>query len=152
MDAHERLTIGVVASQLGIGTETIRYYHRIGLLPVPPVPPGRAQRVYAREQVVLLGFIRRAQRLGFSLEEIRDLIKLSNGTECGSVQVLAARKLGELDQKLAEIALMRDTIARLLGACAHNGDDNSCPLTDVLCRDSVPCNGKACGAAASGPS
>lgn len=146
MNVHKRLTIGAAASELGIGTETIRYYHRIGLLPVPPPSPGGSIRAYGREQLELLRFIRRAQRLGFSLDEIRGLIELSTGNECGSVQAVATRKLRELDEKLAEIAQMRDTIAGLLRRCALNGDQEPCPLTDVLCREGFPCRGRACGA------
>jgi DNA-binding transcriptional MerR regulator len=85
MTNHKHLTIGCVAKQLGICTETIRYYHRIGLPAVPDPLPGSSVRVYREEDVCLIKFIKQTQSLGFCLAEIRLLIALSTGCNCEEV-------------------------------------------------------------------
>lgn len=132
MNNPKNFTVGCLANELGICTETIRYYHRIGLLPVPTRLPGSTVRVYGEDDLRLLRFIKQAQQLGFSLEEIRKLIALSNGSHCQQVQSLARQKLHGLEQRMAEIADMRDTIAALLNECAKNNRDAQCPMIDAL--------------------
>jgi MerR family mercuric resistance operon transcriptional regulator len=135
MNNQKRLTVGCLAKELGICTETIRYYHRIGLLPVPPRAPGSTVRRYGEEDVRLLRFIKQAQHLGFSLEEIRGLLTLSRGSHCEEVQCLARQKLCDLEKKMLEIAHMRDTIRALLNECANNEGESQCPLIEALLHD-----------------
>lgn len=135
MNNKRYLTIGSLAKELGICKETIRYYHRIGLLPVPAHLPNGAVRAYRDEHLQLLQFIKRAQRLGFSLDEIRSLIELSNGSCCHQVQAFAKRKLADLEQKMAEIAYMRNAIRALLNECVDNKREAQCPIIEALLHD-----------------
>jgi MerR family mercuric resistance operon transcriptional regulator len=138
MNTQKQFTIGCLAKELGICTETIRYYHRIGLLPIPECPDGRSVRMYSEKDVQLLKFIKRAQRLGFSLEETRSLIELSHGKNCNLVEPIAKQKLAELEEKIAEIASMRDLIAHLLKGCANNERDADCPVIEALLAEHLP--------------
>jgi MerR family mercuric resistance operon transcriptional regulator len=138
MNNQKRLTIGAVAKELGICTETIRYYHRIGLLPVPMSFPNCSVRVYAEDQLQLLRFIKRAQRLGFSLDEIRALLELSKGNHCDAIQFIVARKVRELEKKMAEIARMRDSLAALLKGCTQNNGNERCPVIYTLFEEAYP--------------
>jgi MerR family mercuric resistance operon transcriptional regulator len=138
MNTHKQFTIGCLAKELGICSETIRYYHRIGLLPVPNCREGHSVRVYSDKDVQLLKFIKRAQRLGFSLEETRSLIELSHGKNCHLVEPIAKQKLAELEEKIAEITSMRDLIAHLLKGCASNERENDCPVIEALLAEHLP--------------
>jgi MerR family mercuric resistance operon transcriptional regulator len=135
MNTQKHFTIGCLAKELGICTETIRYYHRIGLLPIPTHLDGGTIRGYANEHLQKLQFIKRAQRLGFSLDEIRTLIELSNGNHCEQVQTFAKQKLADLEEKMAELARMRRTIAALLNECEKNSCDTQCPFIKGLLHD-----------------
>lgn len=88
------LTIGRLARSAGVHIETIRYYQRRGLLPLPPKPPGNMRR-YPPATLARLRFIKRAQELGFTLREIGDLLRLSAG-ECGQTRSLAERKRDDI--------------------------------------------------------
>lgn len=131
MKSQQSLTIGCLAKKLDICVETIRYYHRIGLLQIPTPLPGSAVRAYTDDHFKQLQFIKRAQRLGFSLDEIRGLVALSNGNHCAEVYCLAQEKLATLEEKMAEIASMRDTIATLLCQCSGKSD-MECPIIHAL--------------------
>jgi MerR family mercuric resistance operon transcriptional regulator len=138
MNNKTNFTIGCLAKELGICTETIRYYHRIGLLPIPNCCEGRSVRMYSDKDVQLLKFIKRAQRLGFSLEETRSLIELSNRKNCDLVQPIAKQKLAELEEKIAEMVSMRDLIAHLLKECANNESETDCPVIKALLAEHLP--------------
>lgn len=131
MKNQRSLTIGCLAKKLDICVETIRYYHRIGLLQVPAPLPGSAVRAYTDDYFKQLQFIKRAQRLGFSLNENRGLVALANGNDCAEVYRLAQEKLATLEEKMAEIASMRDTIAALLCQCSGKSDIE-CPIIHAL--------------------
>ena len=100
------LTIGKLADAAGVNIETIRYYQRRGLLDEPPKPAGGHRR-YAPEQAKRLRFIKRAQALGFTLDEVGALLTLDAACACGETRALAVRKLGLIDQKMADLAAMR---------------------------------------------
>ncbi|GAB7545003.1 MerR family transcriptional regulator [Cupriavidus sp. 8B] len=129
------LTIGQVAKAANVGVETVRYYHRCGLLPVPQRAPG-AIRQYPRESLQRLIFIRRAQALGFTLDEIRALLQLNDGSTCGTARTLAERKLQAVEARLLELQALRTDLHRLIGQCHANGGTGSCPLIDTLCASS----------------
>ena len=97
------LTIGKLADAAGVSIETIRYYQRRGLLNEPPKPLGGHRR-YAPSQAKRLRFIKRAQALGFTLEEIGALLTLDAACACGETRALAVRKLGLIKQKMADLA------------------------------------------------
>jgi MerR family mercuric resistance operon transcriptional regulator len=138
MNAKKQFTIGCLAKELGICTETIRYYHRIGLLPIPKCHEGHSVRLYSDKDIQLLKFIKRAQRLGFSLEETRSLIELSNGRSCPLVQPIVKQKLAELEEKIAEMVSMRDLIAQLLKECDKNENGTDCPVIQALLAEHLP--------------
>jgi MerR family mercuric resistance operon transcriptional regulator len=137
MNNKKNLTIGCLARELGICTETIRYYHRIGLLPFPQCPEGRSVRIYSEIDLQLLKFIKRAQRLGFSLRETRMLIDLSKGKNCELVQPIAIQKLAELKAKITEMVSMRDAIAHLLEGCKKNENNTDCPVIEALLHENL---------------
>jgi MerR family transcriptional regulator, mercuric resistance operon regulatory protein len=109
-----KLTIGRVAAAAGVNVETIRYYQRRGLLKEPMKPPG-GYRSYPAEMVKRICFIKRAQALGFTLEDVAGLLQLNDTDACTKTRDLAARKLTLIEQKISELATMRDALANLVG-------------------------------------
>ncbi|NUA26693.1 MerR family transcriptional regulator [Cupriavidus basilensis] len=126
------LTIGQVAKAANVGVETVRYYHRCGLLPVPERVHGGI-RQYSRESLQRLIFIRRAQALGFTLDEIRALLQLNDGSTCVTARALAERKLQAVEARLRELQALRTDLHRLIGQCHANDGTGSCPLIATLC-------------------
>ena len=110
-------TIGGLAKAAGVGVETVRYYHRRGLLPEPPRPPGEVRR-YGEGDVKRLRFIRSAQAAGFTLNEIRELLELDAADDRPRARELAAARVAALDAKIAEMREARDPLAALATACA----------------------------------
>ena len=130
------MTIGVLAKAVGVGVETVRYYQRIGLMPTPARGYGSVRR-YNPTSVERLRFIKRAQQLGFTLEEVAHLLRLEDGTHCNEARTLAAYKLVTVEQKLADLQAMRDVLAKLIAACGNQrGTQQSCPLIESLTKDS----------------
>jgi MerR family transcriptional regulator, mercuric resistance operon regulatory protein len=113
------MTIGQVAKAAGVNVETVRYYQRRGLVGEPTKPPG-GHRHYTDLIVQQIGFIRGAQQLGFSLEEVKGLIKLADGEDGRKVRQLAEGKLETLGTRIAQINLMRRKLRRLIAACKRN--------------------------------
>lgn len=127
------LRIGELARAARVGVETVRYYERRGLIAQPPRPRSGYRR-YPPEAVRRLKFIRRAQALGFTLEEIRDLLALrvDASRSCAEVRGLAQAKLGDLDAKMHELSKMRTALERLARRCRGRGPTSECPILDVL--------------------
>lgn len=94
----ENLTIGVFAKAAGVNVETIRFYQRKGLLPEPDKPYGSIRR-YGEADVTRVRFVKSAQRLGFSLDEIAELLRLDDGTHCEEASSLAEHKLQDVREK-----------------------------------------------------
>jgi MerR family transcriptional regulator, mercuric resistance operon regulatory protein len=113
------MTIGQVAKAAGVNVETVRYYQRRGLVGEPTKPPG-GHRHYTDVIVRQIGFIRGAQQLGFSLEEVKGLIKLADGEEGRKVRQLAEGKMETLGTRIAQINRMRRKLRRLIAACKRN--------------------------------
>lgn len=130
------LTIGTLARAAEVNVETIRFYQRKGLLPQPP-RPGRGTRRYGHVELQRVGFVRSAQRLGFSLDEIAELLRLEDGTHCREASVLAERKLADVRQKLADLARMEAALSSLVRACRSRKENVSCPLIASL-REQSP--------------
>lgn len=128
------LTIGKLADAAGVSIETIRYYQRRGLLNEPPKPLGGHRR-YAPSQAKRLRFIKRAQALGFTLEEIGALLTLDAACACGETRALAVRKMGLIKQKMADLAAMRQALGDLVQQCDDGNGEASCPIIDVLACD-----------------
>jgi MerR family mercuric resistance operon transcriptional regulator len=128
-----KLTISRVATEGGVSVETIRYYQRRGLLAEPPKPVG-GYRNYPKEIVKRIRFIKRAQALGFSLEEVAELLQLDVEDACAKSCDLAERKLVVIDQKIAELAAMRRALAKLMAACDKKSRRGACPIMAALKR------------------
>ena len=128
------LTIGRVAAAAGVNVETIRYYQRRGLMP-EPAKPTSGQRRYTADAVRRLRFIKRAQVLGFTLEEIVTLLKLDEAHACAETHELAALKLQGIDRRLADLKAMRRALTLLLRECELGAATGACPIIDALAAD-----------------
>ncbi len=125
------LTIGTFARVVGVNVETIRFYQRKGLLPEPNKPYGSIRR-YGEADVQRLQFVKSAQRLGFSLDEITELLRLEDGTHCEEARKLAEHKLHDVRQKLADLICMETALANLVSNCHAQVGKLSCPLITSL--------------------
>jgi MerR family mercuric resistance operon transcriptional regulator len=119
------LTIGKLADAGGVGVETIRFYQRKQLLGTPTRDEGI--RRYGEEDVRRLRFIRKAQRAGFTLEEIKELIELDSGQDHHRAHELAARRIAKLDEQIAELQRAQECLRRLAKECAA-GTSGPCPI------------------------
>ena len=127
----KKLTIGTLAERGGVSVETIRYYQRRALLDEPVKPPG-GFRQYPEESVKRLLFIKRAQTLGFTLEEIQDLLALDQRKGCRETRELAAHKVELIAQKIADLSKMKKSLARLVRSCDTSAADAPCPIIHLL--------------------
>ena len=126
------LTIGKLASAAEVGVDTVRFYERAGLLKKPP-RTASGYRLYDAADVARLRFIRRAKALGFSLDEIVELLKLNDGGgRRSAVRVVAQRRLAEIEQKLVDFSRMRDTLRRLVHKCHGEGSLEGCPIIETV--------------------
>ena len=114
--------------------ETIRFYQRKGLLPEPDKPYGSIRR-YGETDVARVQFVKSAQRLGFSLDEIAELLRLEDGTQCKEASSLAELKLKNVREKLADLARMEAALSDLVRACRATKGNVSCPLISSLQDD-----------------
>jgi MerR family transcriptional regulator, mercuric resistance operon regulatory protein len=119
------LTIGSLATEAGVGIETVRFYQRRGLLVVPPRAGGI--RRYGQRDVDRLRFIKRAQAAGFTLAEISELIALDAGEDRARARQLARARIVALDEKIAELKEARTSLARLAKECGE-GRAGPCPI------------------------
>ena len=124
-------TIGAFADAGGVNVETIRFYQRKGLLTEPDKPLGGIRR-YGREDVTRVRFIKSAQRLGFSLDEIAELLRLEDGAHCQEASSLATRKLMDVRERLADLSRMEKVLSELVGACNSRSGNVTCPLIASL--------------------
>ena len=128
-----RLTIGRLAQVGGVNLETIRYYEREGLLPRPPRTRS-GYRMFPTDTPRRLRFIKRAQALGFSLKDIRDLLALrvKHGTKCDQVRARAEAKIVDIDQKIDTLTAMKRALSQLTTQCSGWGPIANCPILDSL--------------------
>lgn len=123
------LTIGRLAKAAGVGIETVRYYQKLGLLPAgAPLPLGQAFRHYPNDAVERIRFVKRAQGLGFSLDEIGQLLQLNDGTDRSKVRELARSRLDSVREKVLDLQRIEAALAHLLHACEHSGTAQACPI------------------------
>ena len=128
--AAQTLTIGHLARSAGVGVETIRYYQQRGLLPVP-----QAEGAYRRYPVQLgerIRFVKRAQELGFSLEEIAELLRLEDGTDRRSIRRIANERLAQIQVKLDDLQRMKAALSNLVHKCEHTRKGQPCPIIATL--------------------
>jgi Cu(I)-responsive transcriptional regulator len=114
-------TIGGLAKETATKAETIRYYERINLLPVPDRTNGN-YRIYNREHLGRLSFIRRARELGFSIEHVREILGLADDStrSCAGVDVIARQHLAEVERKISDLDAMRRELVTIINQCSHN--------------------------------
>lgn len=124
-------TIGGVARTAGVNVETIRFYQRKGLLPSPDRSASGIHR-YGQSEIERLRFIKSAQQLGFSLEEISELLRLDDGTHCAEARQLAERKLADVRHKLTHLGRLEAALSELVQACRNRKRNVSCPLIASL--------------------
>jgi len=127
------LTIGKLASSAGVNVETIRYYERRGLID-QPVKPGNGFRLYDKTILNRIIFIKKAQGLGFNLDEIENLLSLSNG-RCSEIQSLAEAKLGDVQLKIQGLQRLETVLVDLVRQCNARLDKAHCPIIEVLLPD-----------------
>lgn len=125
------LTIGVVAAAAEVGVETIRFYQRRGLLDEPDRPPGGIRR-YGRRDVERVGFIKSAQRLGFSLDEVMGLLVLEDGTHCDEARTVAQTKLADVKHKLAGLRRIERALRTMIDDCSERKGEVCCPMINAL--------------------
>lgn len=130
---QEKLTIGTLAEQAGVNVETIRYYQRRGLIAEPEKPLGGI-RSYRHADVARVRFIKAAQALGFTLEEIGLLLRLEDGTHCAEAGAIAEQKLAEVRTRLKSLRRMETVLKGLIEQCHTPRGKLSCPLIDALQR------------------
>ena len=127
------MNIGQLSRRTGVPIDTVRYYEKQQLLP-PPTRTASGYRHYEADDVLRLTFIRRAKTLGFTLEEIRDLLALSradNG-DMAAIRAAAASKLIDVEQRIAELTRVRDGLQTLVSACPGHGTLDQCPILSAL--------------------
>jgi len=126
------MLITEAAKEAGVNTQTLRYYERRGLLP-RPARRRSGYREYSGDAVRIVRFVKRAQELGFSLDEIDELVRL-RGVRRGErhrVRAIAERKIAEIDQKIGQLRSMRAALKELVDAC-HSGGPAECAIIDAL--------------------
>jgi MerR family transcriptional regulator, mercuric resistance operon regulatory protein len=128
----ETLLIGGLSRRTGVNIETIRYYERIGMLPVPPRTEG-GRRVYGPVQMQTLVFIKRGRELGFTLDQIRALLALGGSDKacCGDVREIAAKHLADIRAKIADLEKLERLLAMTIDRC-EGGTAPECPVIEIL--------------------
>ena len=128
------LGIGQLAKRAGVAIDTVRYYERNQLL----APAGRlasGYRRYGEAELKRLRFIRRAKTLGFSLEDIRVLLSLSDERNVTKIKRAAQTKLNDIERRIAELERVGDGLRKLVAACPGHGRAEACPILNALIRE-----------------
>jgi MerR family transcriptional regulator, copper efflux regulator len=132
-DSKPSMTIGKLSEATGATIDTIRFYEKCGLLP-KPARTASGYRKYSSEDELRLGFVARARLLGFSLDEIGEMLRLRT-TRSGSVarvREVAQMKVAVIEQKIAELEQLRTALKALVGACPGDGAPESCPILNAF--------------------
>ena len=124
--------ISEAAEQAGVNVQTVRYYERRGLLPKAP-RRASGYREFPADAVARVRFIKRAQELGFSLDEVEELLQLQRGPrrDRGRIRKISERRIAQIDQKISELTRMRKALSALVHACHENGT-LECPIIEAL--------------------
>jgi MerR family transcriptional regulator, copper efflux regulator len=127
------LTIGELAEQAKVQVETLRYYERRGLLERPPRSASN-YRLYPEDAVRRVGFIKRAQALGFSLTDIKEVLSLRTApeAECGEIRRHAEAKIKDIDEKIHSLMAMKSALSKLVAECSGEGPLTECPILESL--------------------
>ena len=130
-DEMNSLTIGGLAKAANVSVETIRYYQRRGLIPEPQRPLGGIRR-YGPSDIGRLSFVKTSQQLGFSLDEISDLLRLEDGTHCQEASVLAEHKLRDVREKIDRLKKVELVLGEMVDRCHAQQGNITCPLIGSL--------------------
>lgn len=128
------IKIGGLAEKTGLHHETIRYYQRLGLMPTPKRDHGTVRR-YDEDAVKRLRFIKRAQALGFSLEEVKLLLELSIGEHCAETRTFAEEKKRLVERKIGDLHAIQTALDKLIRACGTGKKGRGCPIIESLSGD-----------------
>jgi MerR family mercuric resistance operon transcriptional regulator len=133
---QKSFTIGALANKAGVNVETIRFYQRRGLL-VEPVKPLKGIRHYAERDVQRVHFIKEGQKLGFSLDEVAELLSLEEGRHCQEAKEIALKKLVLIHERIEGLRMMEAALSQLVESCTDNTDSVSCPIIQSLLKTSA---------------
>jgi len=133
-----QLTRGTLAARVGCTIETIRYYERVGILPPAPRSAG-GHRLFGEDLIKRLHFVRRGRELGFTLEEIRELLRLVDGGAytCARIETLARAHARDIRNKIADLERLTAVLDKMASQCT-GGDIPACPIIDALFDTRVP--------------
>lgn len=136
MNKTRHISTSELAKQSGVNLQTIRYYERSGLLPKPP-RSGSGYRQFSPDSVRRVRFIRRAQELGFSLKEIKELLalRIAPGSTRADVRKRAESKIQDIDGKVGHLRAMKKALVQLTDSCCGNGPASDCPILESLSLD-----------------
>lgn len=130
----EKMTIGRLADAAGVNVETVRFYQRSGLID-EPTRPHCGYRTYGDGDIRRIRFIKRAQLLGFTLDEISSLLRLEGSQTCSNTRDLAARKLATVESKLTDLQAMKTALEGMVAQCDSEARSDGCPIIDALIDD-----------------
>lgn len=132
MTQTDEFSIGILSERSGVNVETIRYYEKIGVMPIP-ARSAAGYRVYDLDHLRRLHFVRRGRELGFSLDELRGLLDLVDGHAytCGEVHELAIRHLADIRQKIRDLRRLEKVMSEMTAQCTRNKVPD-CPIVDAL--------------------
>jgi MerR family mercuric resistance operon transcriptional regulator len=128
------MTIGALAAAAAVNVETVRYYQRRGLLPLPDrgARGTGSVRRYGADDAARLIFIRQAQQLGFTLEEIAELLQLQDGADRRSIRRIASQRLAQIRDRLDGLKRMATVLEHLISECEHSARRPTCPIIDSI--------------------
>lgn len=127
----DQMGIGIIARRAGVSIDTIRYYERNGLLS-PAARLASGYRRYDELQLARLRFIRRAQELGFSLKDVRELLGLSRQRDVARVKSAAEKKLADVEARIESLQRVRAALGKLVASCPGHGQARDCPILKAL--------------------
>jgi MerR family transcriptional regulator, mercuric resistance operon regulatory protein len=132
MNCRNRVTIGALSKRTGVNIDTVRFYEKVGLLPPPPRSRG-GHRIYEESHLARLSFVRRARELGFTLDEVRSLLRLVDGSHysCAEVRELTLEHLKEVRRKVADLRRLERTLSNIVSLCV-GGSARECPIIETL--------------------
>ncbi|MYN47735.1 Hg(II)-responsive transcriptional regulator [Pseudoduganella sp. FT93W] len=130
----EKMTIGRLAAAAGVNVETVRFYQRSGLID-EPMRPHDGYRTYGDGDIRRIRFIKRAQLLGFTLDEISSLLRLEGSLACNGTRELAIRKLAMVESKLTDLHAMKTALEGMVAQCDSEERSEGCPIIQALIDD-----------------
>jgi MerR family mercuric resistance operon transcriptional regulator len=130
----KKMTISRLAGEAGVSVETVRFYQRSGLID-EPARPMSGYRTYGEEDVRRIRFIKRAQLLGFTLDEVANLLKLEGSQICAVTRLIAAKKLATVEAKISDLIAMRTALSHRLSLCDREDAGSSCPIIQSLINE-----------------